>query len=64
MSLLIKSCPFCGGEGYVYLTDVTYLSDKKTRYYISCIKCQARIGFQKSKKDAINIWNTRAKENA
>ena len=61
MSEELKPCPFCGGEGY--LNDITYL-DEKTRYYIMCTKCKASTGLQKSKKAAINIWNTRAKENA
>lgn len=65
----LKPCPFCGGEVDHYHTEHITFHDQKHRF--RCKKCGVLIFFYtkntyrnatQTKKDAVRIFNTRAKE--
>ena len=63
MSEELKPCPFCGSKRIapeIFNDD----DDVTVEYAISCLNCKAQSSYFTSFEDAINAWNTRAKENA
>lgn len=64
MNDLLKSCPFCGGNGSITI-DPEGVKDSKNRkwaYTVSCDKCCASTGICWSREMAIDVWNRRADE--
>lgn len=54
----IKSCPFCGGDN-VGIWENRAPASKDFRYYANCYDCHISLGFEKTKEEAIEKWNTR-----
>ena len=53
----LKHCPFCGHEGT--LRSMRFGMEKADRYAVTCTACQIAIGWEESKKAAIERWNRR-----
>jgi Lar family restriction alleviation protein len=56
----LKLCPFCGGNDIRILT-INHI-DGKSLYSCFCWNCECKINFYKTKKTAINKWNSRVSE--
>ena len=56
MSEELKPCPFCGGDA-----EITKWHEG---YFVECKKqrCGGTIGAYKTEEEAIEAWNTRAKD--
>jgi len=56
MSEKLKSCPFCGGEAFVW--------HKGRILWIGCSKCpvSTHTVWEERKEEMIRAWNTRTKE--
>jgi Lar family restriction alleviation protein len=52
----LKTCPFCGGEAEVWVSDVT------DRAIVYCKDCDAQIRIRPNEKEAIEAWNKRVGE--
>ena len=58
MSIELKTCPFCGGEGYVICG--SSFEHGFPSYAVECEKC-GTVGIVKaSEQEAIEAWNTRS----
>ena len=62
MSDKIKSCPFCGGEGYIKFDDEPCYHGSKGWHFIECINCHAKTDCTASETAAIAAWNNRVTE--
>lgn len=69
----LKPCPFCGGKADTYdyeaehdIYDPITLgyvdTEHYTKYGVACFDCECMIAEKSSIKEAVNIWNTRAKD--
>lgn len=56
MSILIKPCPFCGGNG---MFKFCYTDGVHKIHWVACGHCQAKIHGRRKAKDAIEAWNKR-----
>ena len=54
----LKSCPFCGSEKILYISEKDYFGIKNVS--ISCLECHiSQTGDCETKEEAIEKWNTR-----
>ena len=62
VTVTLKPCPFCGGEGY--LVERNYSDDKADagNAYVECRQCGAESAWRLSASDAAHYWNTRQAE--
>lgn len=49
----LKSCPFCGGTGEIYVETNTFYR------FVECNFCHARTGFATFEEKAAEAWNMR-----
>lgn len=49
----LKSCPFCGGEAEIFVSDVT------DRAVVYCKGCDAQIQMKTNEEEATEAWNKR-----
>ena len=70
MTEKLKTCPFCGGKGEIKFDIGDYRTGEYRGYYVMCgnsdINCLAGWisgGCFATKEEAIEAWNTRAKQN-
>lgn len=54
----LKPCPFCGGDN-VGIWENRAPASKDFRYSANCYDCHISLGFEKTKEEAIEKWNTR-----
>jgi Lar family restriction alleviation protein len=61
MSSKIKTCPFCGGEGYILSHPHGWNDgDEKDRdYLVKCHSCAAEGPQARNEENAVTFWNTR-----
>lgn len=60
----LKPCPFCGGEAWIDEFQQEHFNRPKLEYVwsIECKECAFSSRYHKSKDEAIEKWNTRAKQ--
>ena len=57
--MMLKPCPFCGGEGYL---------NREQNYYghfphiVQCRECEARTGGDRTEELAAQTWNCRVEK--
>lgn len=51
----IKRCPFCGGEGHIWIYD-------HDGWYVDCENCGARTEIWGTEDEAIERWNRRVED--
>ena len=58
--MVLKPCPFCGGQPYI----VSWRDEKerKNPTSIKCVKCGAKTDVYDRIKDAKSAWNRRAND--
>ena len=57
----LKSCPFCGGEAYLFEASESVWDLKPHDFTVICRTCRAGIHrYFPTKEEAIEAWNRRA----
>lgn len=56
--LLLKRCPFCGGEG---IPEQLKADNGDIQYFIRCRSCACESGWAKNPLGAMRWWNMRTK---
>lgn len=60
--MILKPCPFCGGEGVVIIRECEYPVNPKIRpsYGVECKSCKAKTDpWYTCEENAVNAWNRR-----